>query len=426
MGIISQMFSPPGFRRNQAFTEPFWKELVTRSSSGQAVNAESALRVSAVFACLRVIGEGVAQVPFKLHLSRKGEEGSDPATDHPNYRLAYRQPNTWQTSFEFLENLVFQAGLMGNFYCFKNMVNRGRVLKELIPFPPGSVSTRQDQNTGRLIYTVTVPNSGPKANDQPVATQEFEQEAIWHVKGPSWDTLTGMETIRLAREAIGLSLATEEAHALLHANGAKTSGLYSVNESIPADQWPKYRDWVEKQITGKNRFRPFVMDRGAKFTPISMTGVDAEHLATRNHQVYEVCRHFRVIPIMVGLADKVATYASAEQMFLAHVIHTLSPWYRRIEQSADINLLSREDQDKGYYYKFNPNALLRGATKDQAEYFDKLYRMKALNPNEIRAFLELNPYPGGEQYYVEQGMQEDQANDDNDTGGDGDEEDDQA
>jgi phage portal protein BeeE len=104
---------------------------------------------------------------------------------------------------------------------------------------------------------------------------------------------------------------------------------------------------------------------------------------------------------MIGHPDKTATYASAEQMFLAHVVHTLSPWYERIEQSADVNLLTKEEQDAGYYVKHLPNALMRGAAKDRAEFYWKMWQMGVFNPNIILGLEDMNPYQGGEKYRVQ-------------------------
>lgn len=382
--------SGAGTRKNQAFKESFWADLLTfaRSRSGKEVTAATALEVTAVLACLRVLAEGVAQVPLNVYRRRKGG-GADVAHDHPLYWQLHRRPNHWQTSFEFRENMMIQAGLAGNFYAFKNKV-RG-IPREIIPFMPGSVQERWSDK-GVPSYLVTSPSG---------SQQEFPAEAIWHVRGPSWDTRTGMTAIRQAREAIGLSIATEEAHAKLHANGAQTSGVYSVDATLNPDQYKQLSAWIERQITGDSRYKPFVLDRGAKFIPNSMTGVDAQHLETRKFQLEEICRAFRVMPIMIGASDKTATYASAEQMFLAHVVHTLMPWYERIEQSMDVNLLTEEDIKAGIYIKFLPTGLLRGAAKDRAEYYYKMWQMGTLNANEIRAMEEQNPYLGGNIYRVQ-------------------------
>lgn len=376
-------------RSNQAFAESFWGDLVSsaRSRSGKSVTLTSSLEVMAVLGCVRVISEDVAQVPLKLFQKRK-DGGSDVASEHPLSDLLDVGPNDWQTSFEFIENLIIQAALAGNFYGFKNQV-RGSV-REIIPFPPGTV--REDWKELTPTYWCTGSDGSQK---------DFPAGAIWHLRGPSIDTKTGMAAIKVAREAIGLAMATEEAHAQLHANGVQASGMYSVDATLNPEQYKKLSDWIAKQISGENRFKPFVLDRGAKFTPNSMNGVDSEHLATRKHQVEEICRAFRVMPIMIGQADKAATYASAEQMFIAHVKYTLQPWFRRIEKSIDKFLLTKEDRQKGIYAKFLPNALMRGAAKDRAEYYYKMWSMGTMNPNEIRALEEQNPYDGGEIYRVQ-------------------------
>jgi len=376
-------------RANQAFKESFWGEMVAfaRSRSGQSVTLASSLEVTSVLGCVRVISEDVAQVPLKLFRKRK-DGGSDEATDHPLSDLLDVGPNDWQTSFDFVENLIIQAALGGNFYGFKNKV-RGSI-RELIPFPPGTVQENWD---GFVPTYSCATESG--------AQKDFPAEAIWHVRGPSIDTKTGMAAVRMAREAIGLAMATEEAHAKLHANGAQASGMYSVDSTLDDKQYKALSNWIATQIAGENRFKPLVLDRGAKWTPLSMNGVDSQHLETRRHQIEEICRAFRVMPIMIGHADKAATYASAEQMFLAHVKYTLQPWFRRIEKSIDKHLLTREDRQAGIYAKFLPNALMRGAAKDRAEFYYKMWSMGTLNPNEIRAMEEQNPYEGGNTYRVQ-------------------------
>ena len=384
MSLISRMMQP------QASTsaESILRELRTGMGpkSGKTVNIDTALQVVCVFACLRVIAEGVAQVPLKLFVER-AEGGKDAAKDHGLYDVLHRKPNPWQTSFEFRETLVYHTGLCGDFYAFKNVV--GGAVKELIPLDPANVTPKRNADLS-ITYFVTVNGE----------QRPFPAEAIWHVKGPSWDSWRGMGTVKHAREAIGLSIATEEAHAKLHANGAQASGVYSVDGSLTGDQYKDLRDWIEISIGGENKFKPFVLDRAAKWTQISMSGVDAQHLETRKHQVEEICRAFRVMPIMIGQADKAATYASAEQMFLAHVIHTLCPWYERIEQSIDVNLLTDADRQKGVYAKFLPNGLMRGAAKDRSEFYHKMWQMGAYSPNDILEMEDANPYTGGEEHYI--------------------------
>jgi HK97 family phage portal protein len=301
------------------------------------------------------------------------------------------KPNDWQTSFEFRENLMFQVGLLGNFYAFKNRLSgpNGK-LAEIIPFEPGVCVPTRDSK-GVFNYTVTGNDGTPKP---------FPASTIWHVRGPSWDTWRGLEAVRLAREAFGLAIATEDAHAKLHANGAQTSGLYSVDGTLGVDQHENMSKWIKEKTTGGNRFLPFVLDHSAKWTQMAMTGVDSQHLETRKFQIEEVCRACGVYPQKIFHTDKTSTYASAEQFNISHVVDTLGPWYSRIEQSANINLLSDAELKDGLYFKFFPNALMRGDSKTRAEFYSKLYNIGSLNPNEIRGLEDHPPYVGGDEYRV--------------------------
>lgn len=350
--------------------------------SGVRVGRIQALQVATVFACLRVLGEGVAQVPFKV-MQKQGRY-IEPAIDHPTYDVLAHQPNDWMTSFELRELMVWHAALCGAGHCFINRDSRGRVL-ELLPLPAGHVEARQDATYG-LTYRVHAPSG---------TLQDFPAQAIWAVRGPTWNGFEGLNVLKLAREAIGLSLAAEEHHARVHTNSATPSGLYSVDGSLSPEQYKALRSWLETEYSGlQNIARPMVLDRNAKFTPYAFKGVDIQHLETRNHQIGEICRFFRVLPIMVGYADKAMTFASAEQMFLAHLVHTLMPWYSRIEQSANAWLLTKADRRQGFYTKFHERGLLRGAMKDEAEYISRLVERGVLTRNEARGLMDRNPIEG--------------------------------
>ena len=365
------------------------------SKSGATVNLDTALKVSAVFGCVRVISEGVAQVPFKLMQETKSDPSvsrhpqRNPATDHPLYDLLHRKPNGWQTSFEFRETLLIHALLAPKgAFAFKNYIDvgsRGRRIGELILLNPTRVEVVQNDD-----WTLTY-----KVRGKTGSVQEFPQEAIWHLRGPSWDGFTGMDVLSLAREAIGLAISTEESHAGLHANGVRPSGIYSVDGTLKEDQYKALKKWIEDEGAGAEKAGTvMLLDRNAKFVSQAMNGVDAQHLETRAHQSVEVCRFFRVLPLMIGHSDKTQTFASAEQMFLAHVVHTLMPWYERVQQSADVNLLTDQERAQGYYTKLFETGLLRGAMKDTAEYLYRLTMGGLMERNEGRGKLDLNPLPG--------------------------------
>lgn len=354
------------------------------TKSGQRVTIKTALQVATVIACARVLAEGVAQVPLKLFRESADGKQRNPAKDHPLYRVLFRRPNPWQTSFQYRETLMLHAVLCGVHYSFKNVV-RGQIV-ELIPFEPGHVTVKRSAQ-GQRSYVYRNPISG--------AEQTFPQEAIWHVNGPSWNGWMGMEAVMLAREAIGLSMAIESQQAGFYERGANTSGTYSIEGKLTDEQYKKLRKWLDEEHAGaKSSSRPMILDNGAKWLQLAMTGVDAQTLEQRKYQVEEICRALRVMPIMVGYSDKTATYASAEQMFLAHVVHSLAPWYSRLEQDIDTSLLTEQDLDAGVYSKFVAEGLLRGALKDTADFLVRLTQGGIMTRNEGRAKLELNPING--------------------------------
>jgi HK97 family phage portal protein len=367
------------WRKKSVSTLDLFREIYggRMTATGKSINAKKALEVSAVFACLRVIGEGVAQVPFKLY--RKNGRTRLEAVDHPLYDVIEAQPNPWQTSFELREMLVWHVGLTGNFFAFKNIVF-GKIL-ELIPLHTGVTVLRADDGT--LSYEATMLNG---------TRMLFTADQIWHVRGPTWDSWMGLDAVKYAREAIGLSLSTEEQHARMHKNGVQNSGVYSVEGNLSPQQHKEITGWIEKEVGGlENTGKALVLDRAAKWLNTGMTGVDSQHLETRRYQVEEVCRFFRVMPIMVGHSDKSATYASAEQMFLAHLVHTLAPWYRRIEQSANVSLLTKKERATGFYTKFIAEGMLRGSAKDTKDSILGYVNGGLMTANEGREKLDMNP-----------------------------------
>ena len=350
------------------------------TKSGKAVNYKTALETSTVLACARVIAEGIAQVPLKL-FQETGKTRLT-ASKHPLYQLLHLRPNPWQTSFEFFETLILHLVLTGNSFCFKNVV-RGRIV-ELLPLDPGTVTVRRASDW-TITYEVKMQGE----------TKTFTTDQIWHIKGPSWSTWLGLDATYLARDAIGLAIATEETHASLHRNGIRGGGAISVEGSLDEKQYAQLADWLKKNYQGShNSGTPMILDRGAKWLSDQMNGVDAQHLETRKYQVEEICRHLRVMPIMVGYSDKTTTYASSEQMFLAHVVHTLAPWYRRIEQSIAVNLLSEKDAADGFYPKFIVQGLLRGSLASTKDYLVGLTQVGLMTRNEAREVLEMNPLDG--------------------------------
>lgn len=374
---------PIGSRQKKMSSLELWKEIFggRESYAGKEVTVKTALEVAVVFACCRVLADGVAQVPLKVF--QQTDRQRLPAKDHPLYYVLFRKPNAWQTSFEFRETLMFHLALCNNHFSFKNVVG-GNVV-ELIPFEPGQVCVKRSADYS-LIYEVTASNG---------SKMTFPQEAIWHVKGPSWNSWMGMEAVTLARNAIGLSMAMEEQQSSLFKQGARPAGLLSIDGKLSPEKFKELKKWIEDNHEGSSKAaKTMIMDSAAKFTQMTLSSEDAQTAELRKHQVEDMCRVWRVMPIMIGQADKAATYASSENMFLAHVVHCLAPWYERLEESIDVNLISEADFKKGIYAKFIEEGLIRGDLKATSQFLRELVSAGIMTRNEAREKLDMNPLPG--------------------------------
>ena len=356
----------------------------SNSKSGAVVNWKTALEATTSTACARVIAEGIAQIPCRVF--KTDGVNRVPAEDAPLYHLLHDSPNEWMTSYEYREMIGLHLVFCGNHFSFINRYRGG--VYELLPYEPQQVTVRRDG--WKIEYEV----DGVDGRKIPVPAAN-----MWHIRGPSWNGWMGLEGVKMAREAIGLAMAAEESGAALFRNGSQPSGLLSTdNLQMSKEKAKELRESWEVSNAGTNRLKTAVLWGGMKWTPMSYQNDQMQFNETRKFQVEEICRAFRVMPIMVGYSDKTATYASAEQMFIAHVVHTMGPWYQRIEQSANMNLLSEEERKAGLYVKFIVNGLMRGAAKDRAEYYAKALGAGGspafMTQDEVRELEELNPKGG--------------------------------
>jgi len=366
-----------------------WAQLIGQAASKSGINVtwKTVLQYSTAQACVRIIAEDIAQLPFATYKSL-ADGGSEAIPGHPTYKLIKTKPNDDQTAFEMREQIGMHLVLTNNAYVYKNIV-RGKVA-ELLPFEPHQV--RPIRKNNETTYELTLADGYKTV---------VPKNEIWHLRGPSWNGLQGLDGVRLMRDTIGLALALENHGSRMFSNGATVGGILSTDAQLTPDQSKALREsWSERQSGGENAYKTAVMWGGMKWAPMATPNDSAQFLESRRFQVEESCRHFKVLPMMVGHADKTTTYASAEQMVLIHLRQTLGPWLTRIEQSANCNLLTDEELADGYFTKFTRNALLAMTTQARSEFYSKMYGIGALNPNEIRALEDLNPYFGGEKYRV--------------------------
>lgn len=369
---LSNIFSP--LKKKSIIGDELARQFLigNESKSGADINSTTARMITTVIRCVGVIADSISVPPFVVYLG-DGKGGREQDINHPVCRVLSRRPNNFQTSLEYRETIGTHVALTGNAYSFINRV-RGQIV-ELIPITPDRVTVIQNQDLS-LTYRVSLKEG--KIVDLP-------QEAIWHIRGPSWNGWEGRSPLKEGMEAMGLAVAMESSHARLHKHGVRPSGVYSVDGALSDVQYKQIRAMLDAQMAGyDNTGKPMILDQSAKFVSTAMTGVDAQHLESRKFQIEEICRLFGVLPIMVGYSDKATTYASAEQQYLAHAINTAHVWQRRFCESVDRWLLTEPEQDQGYYSEFTGSLLMYASAKDRAEYLASATNAGYMTLNEAR------------------------------------------
>ena len=324
-------------------------------------------------------------------------------------------PNDLQTAFEYTEMSIAHQCLRGNHYSFIERTRDGKIL-HLIPIHPDRVTVKAKEGSAQGVeYHV---------KDEKGKTEVFSQEDIWHEKGLSSDGYEGISPIAMAKDAIQLAVEAELHGIAYYKNGARVSGYFEHPGKLSDKAKSNLRESAKDHMQGDNKFGIGVLEGGMKWHQISLSQEDSQYLETRNFQVEEIARLFRVPAILIGHPDKSATYASAEQFMLSFVIHTIRPWLVRREQSINKYLLSESDRLK-YFAKHKIEGLLRGDTKSRYEGYSKAIASRWMNPNEVRALEDMNPRDGGDEFEnpavdVNKEPQNEQGDNDNGNTGDDD------
>ena len=321
------------------------------SVAGKSVTERSAMQMTAVYACVRILSEAVAGLP--LHLYKYTDSGGkEKALDHPLYLLLHDEPNPEMSSFVFRETLMTHLLLWGNAYAQIIRNGKGEIVA-LYPLMANKMTVERDSE-GHLYYQYN------RNNDEaikPANTVILQPKDVLHIPGLGFDGLVGYSPIAMAKNAIGLAIAAEEYGSKFYANGAAPSGVLEHPGTLKDPS--KVRDaWMSQFGGSANSGKVAVLEEGMKYTPISISPEQAQFLETRKFQIDEIARIFRVPPHMVGDLEK-SSFSNIEQQSLEFVKYTLDPWVMRWEQSIQRSLFN-EDEKKTYFVKFNVEGLLRG------------------------------------------------------------------
>ena len=369
------------------------------TTSGKSVTERSAMQMTAVYSCVRILAEAIAGLP--LHLYRYTPDGSKvKAVDHPLYLLLHDEPNPEMSSFVFRETLMTHLLLWGNAYAQIIRNGKGEVVA-LYPLMPNRMSVDRDKH-GQLYYTYTrASDEAPTMNGMTVLLPPSD---VLHIPGLGFDGLVGYSPIAMAKNAIGLAIATEEYGAKFFANGAAPSGVLEHPGTIK-DPSRVREAWMSQFGGSANSGNVAVLEEGMKYTPISISPEQAQFLETRKFQINEIARIFRIPPHMVGDLEK-SSFSNIEQQSLEFVKYTLDPWVIRWEQSIQRSLLSK-DEKAAYFVKFNLEGLLRGDYQSRMNGYAIGRQNGWMSANDIRELENLDRIPeedGGDLYLINGNM----------------------
>lgn len=359
--------------------------------SGVYISEQAAMQVSTVYACVRVIAEDVASLPFSLY--KRLPRGKDKATEHPLHYLIHDSPNDGMTAYSFREAMMTNLLLWGNAYA-QIIRNRYGEIVGLYPLLSSRMWVHRESD-GRRTFHYT--------NDQGRAFT-LEKEQVFELNGLSFDGVTGLSPIGHARQAVGLAVATEVYGNKFFANGARPGGILQHPGTVK-DPAKVRESWEQIYKGAANAHKVAVLEEGMTYKEIGMPSKDAQFLETRQFQINEICRFFRIPPHMVGDLSR-ATFSNIEHQSIDYVVHTLRPWLVRWEQAVNLQLLSPLER-RDYFSKHNVDGLLRGDFATRMAGYATGRQNGWYSANDIREMEDLNPIPkeqGGDIYLVNGNM----------------------
>jgi len=398
MGLLQGIFKSRDKPQN-ATAGSSYRFFIGGSSSGKNVNERSAMQMTAVYSCVRILSEAVASLPLHVY-QYNAEGGKEKAVKHPLYFLLHDEPNPEMTSFVFRETLMTHLLLWGNAYAQIIRNGKGEIVA-LYPLMPNRMTVDRDDK-GQLYYRYnTSKDDAPTMKGSMV---DLKPSDVLHIPGLGFDGLVGYSPIAMAKNAIGMAIACEEYGAKFFANGATPGGILEHPGTVKDPQRVR-ESWTSAFGGSSNSNKVAVLEEGMKYTPISISPDQAQFLETRKFQINEIARIFRVPPHMVGDLEK-SSFSNIEQQSLEFVKYTLDPWVTRWEQAIVRSLLNAEEKAK-FFVKFNVDGLLRGDYQSRMNGYAIGRQNGWMSANDIRELENLDRIPeedGGDLYLINGNM----------------------
>lgn len=391
MGFFSKWL---GFeRRSSILGEGADWELIVQSlrrGDSGPVTPASSMQIAAVFACVRVLSESIAQLPLKL--MQEDGRNREPAKNHPIYRMLNFLPNPEMTSAEFRLTMMGHLALWGNAYA-QIVFDRAGRRRELWPLRPDRMTVVRAQN-GRRIYRYQTAKG----------TEDFEWPEIMHLRGGSLDGMVGYSPVALVRRTFEMKSRMDDYGAAFWENDARPGMVLKHPKALSEKARSNIlTSWEDRHRGPAKTNRPALLEEGLDIVSVGIPQTDAQFLESQKFTRSEIAAIFRVPPHMIGDLDR-ATFSNIEEQAQEFVDYTLAPWIVIWQQAIKRDLLWDWEQDR-YYAHFAVQALLRGKHTDRAQFYHTMQQVGAMSPNDIREYEDLNPIEGGDVYLVPLNMQ---------------------
>ena len=350
------------------------------SKAGVPVNRKTALGVTAYYCAIKVISEAVGQLPINL-IQRDGNNKNK--INSPLWATVARQPNDEQTSVEFWEHMAAMACQRGVAYAEIAVDDRTGNVK-LWPLPMDTVS--RVTRGGKPFYEFRDPTSQ--------VVYVWEPWRVFKLSAFALNGLEGLDIISAFQTSIGLAIATQEYGANFFGKGATPGVVLETPHPLKAEAKANIETtWQEKYGSMDGKSRVAVLQHGLTLKQFSLTNEQSQFLQSRNFNVLEFARMYRIPPHMLMDASQ-AKWANIEAYSTEFVVYTLGPWIRRIEQRLDMQLLTASEAET-MHFKFNVNALLRGDTASRKDFYATMLDKGVMSIDQVRELEDWNPQPDG-------------------------------
>lgn len=359
------------------------------------LNTETAMRYTAVFACVRVLSETLAGMPAMLYLKKKDGD-REPRDDLAVYDILHNAPNPNMSPFSFKETSMISLNTGGNCVS-ERLVNTYGQLIGLRPYPWASVEIKVDKETGNLVYEISQAD-GTK--------RQLTRAQVFHIAGPSFDGMIGLSPIGYAASAVRLGLSYEQFGVKFYKNGMNPSVALQYPNTLSDAAYQRLKQDLEKNYAGlSNTGKPLIIEDGATVKEMTIKPADAQLIESKRFQIEDIARIYRVPMHLVGDLTR-ATFSNIEHQSLEFVMYTMLPWFKRWEESINQQLLTRQERQAGYYIEFKIDSLLRGDAKSRAEAYAAGRQWGWLSVNDIRRLENMSPIPNGDIYLTPANMYE--------------------